>query len=649
MKRPQPGADANGRTVVNDGVELGADGGSPARGQHSAPPSLEGDASTSLRPGVAHTASVALPDGKPVALPSGPAPRPMEIEPPEAPFTFTASMPGRLLALTYGRERLCLVLLCLALWLPGFFALPPGDRDESRFAQASKQMNETGDYVRIMNGTTPRLRKPIGIYWLQAPAAALAGPGLANPIWPYRIPSLLGGLAAVLATFQAGLLLTPGRRSAVAAGAMLAGCVILTVETHVAKTDAALLGLTTVAMAVLARAWLARRVAALQAAAFWLAMGAGILVKGPITPMVAGLAALTLCVWGRRARWLVALRPGWGVPLMLAVTAPWFVAISRATHGAFFAQSVGGDLGGKLAGGSETHGGLPGLHLLLLPLLAFPATLPVLAALPAAWRGRRDEATRFLIAWALPAWLVFEAVPTKLPHYTLPLYPALFLLAAKWLGASGPAGGGSGRSVQTGRAALGVAACRSGRSVVIGRAALAAAACALAGAALALPPLLGGSWWLGLPACACVALVATLAWRGRLAWALLGCIPLYAAILQVELPGLAPLWIAPRVEAALRRDWPGWNPSGDRLAVAGYAEPSLVFLAGTHTQLLPNGRSAADALHAGTAGLVLVTDKEAAGFTREAQRLGMATRTLETVRGFNYSRGRWVSLGLLVR
>ena len=51
-----------------------------------------------------------------------------------------------------GRPRVVLVLFCLALWLPGLFALPPGDRDESRFAQATKQMIETGNYVRIMNG-----------------------------------------------------------------------------------------------------------------------------------------------------------------------------------------------------------------------------------------------------------------------------------------------------------------------------------------------------------------------------------------------------------------------------------------------------------------------------------------------------------------
>ncbi|MBV9748528.1 MAG: glycosyltransferase family 39 protein, partial [Acetobacteraceae bacterium] len=70
------------------------------------------------------------------------------------------------------RPRACLVLLCLLCWLPGFFTLPPSDRDESRFAQATKQMIETGDLVRIRNGDEERNRKPIGIYWMQLPFAA---------------------------------------------------------------------------------------------------------------------------------------------------------------------------------------------------------------------------------------------------------------------------------------------------------------------------------------------------------------------------------------------------------------------------------------------------------------------------------------------
>ena len=248
---------------------------------------------------------------------------------------------------------------------------------------------------------------------------------------------------------------------------------------------------------------------------------------------------------------------------------------------------MGGDLAGKLAGGAEAHGGFPGLHLLLLPLLAFPSTLLVIAAVPAAWADRREAATRFLIAWALPAWLVFEAVPTKLPHYTLPLYPALFLLAARvlprpvaaWTRRIGRAGaGGRERAACRGRARPAVAA---GRGLV--------------------------AWRAGLRLCAAV---GGLAWRRRIAWSLLACVPLYASILQLELPRAAALWIGPPTLALLKQAWPGWNAMGDGLAVAGYAEPSLVFLTGTHTLLLPNGVSAAAALDNGAARLVLVAGTE---------------------------------------
>jgi 4-amino-4-deoxy-L-arabinose transferase-like glycosyltransferase len=531
----------------------------------------------------------------------------------------SATAPQKFFASFFQKRRIFLAFACLALWLPGFFTLPPGDRDESRFAIASKQMNETGDYVRIMNGRVPRLRKPIGIYWLQAPAAALAGPGLANPIWPYRIPSLLGGILAVLATFEAGLALTQSRARATFAALMLASCVLLTAETHIAKTDAALLGVTTLAMGLLARCWLGAAMPRWQAALFWLAMGAGILIKGPITPMVAGLAAATLCVCERRAAWLRGLRPWSGAALMVAVVAPWFIAIQLATRGAFLAQSVGGDLGTKLAGGSESHGGFPGLHLLLLPLLAFPSTVFVLCGMPAAWTARREAATRFLIAWAAPAWLVFEAVPTKLPHYTLPLYPALFLLAARC-----PA--------------------PSGRVRAIGLGALAVAGAALACGAAAAPLLLGMAWWLGLPGMLSAGLVAWLAWR-RPMWAIPACLLLYASLLQFELPALAPLWIAPRAEVLLRAEWPAWNLKGDGLAVAGFSEPSLVFSTGTDTDLLLNGAAAAAALKSGRINAALVAGTEMKSFLAAAP----GARTLGAVGGFDYSRGRWVTLTLVTR
>ena len=353
-------------------------------------------------------------------------------------------------------------------------------------------------------------------------------------------------MLAVFASYGLGQAVI-GRRAALLAAAMLAASVVLVVETHIAKTDAALLGATTLAMLLLGRAFLApdtfRRGAA---ALFWLAMGVGILLKGPITPMVAGLAALTLAIWERRARWLLRLRPGWGIPLMLLVVLPWFVAIGLATHGRFFSDAVGGDLGNKLAGGDDAHGAPPGFHLLLLPLLAFPATIPVIRAFADAWRDRAAPATRFLIAWAVPSWIVMEAVPTKLPHYTLPLYPALFLLAARWL--------------------LDPARRRSPAWLsVVATAGFILAAILLGLGSAALPPALGSAWWIGIPGLLAAGLILVLVLRsGDARPGLLAAPLLYWAVLQLALPATTALWIAParhgRAGAAPRN-----APGRDRL------------------------------------------------------------------------------------
>jgi len=47
------------------------------------------------------------------------------------------------------RAAVALLLVCLLGFLPGIFQIPPVDRDEAYFAQATKQMIETGDYVDI--------------------------------------------------------------------------------------------------------------------------------------------------------------------------------------------------------------------------------------------------------------------------------------------------------------------------------------------------------------------------------------------------------------------------------------------------------------------------------------------------------------------
>src|SRR5829696_4557693 len=107
--------------------------------------------------------------------------------------------------------RLCavLVLLSLVCFLPGFASLHPMDRDEPRYAQASRQMLESGDLVDIRFQDEARHKKPVGIYWMQtatvAAADALGVAGAHTTIALYRLPSLLGALATIVLTYWAAL------------------------------------------------------------------------------------------------------------------------------------------------------------------------------------------------------------------------------------------------------------------------------------------------------------------------------------------------------------------------------------------------------------------------------------------------------------
>ena len=105
-----------------------------------------------------------------------------------------------------GRGYILLFFLTFFTALPGVFTMPALDRDESRFAQASKQMLETGDYIMIRYQDGMRNKKPAGIHWLQAGSTALFSSPEAKQIWSYRIPSFIGGAFATCFVFGPGYL-----------------------------------------------------------------------------------------------------------------------------------------------------------------------------------------------------------------------------------------------------------------------------------------------------------------------------------------------------------------------------------------------------------------------------------------------------------
>jgi len=338
---------------------------------------------------------------------------------------------------SHARAVAVLVLASLLAFLPGFFQIPPTDRDEARFAQATKQMLETDEYIDIRFQDEVRYKKPVGIYWLQAgvvkAATALGMPNAQHTIWVYRVPSLIGAIGAVLLTYWTALSFV-SRRAALLAGLMMATSILLGVEARLAKTDAMLLLTAVAAMGAMARIYLGeRRHAAGLAgwtlpAIFWTALAAGILIKGPLIVMFVGLTILALAMTDRSVRWLSGLRPVAGVLWLCLLVLPWFLAIVSRSGSNFFAESVGHDLMSKVVSAQEAHGAPPGSYYVLFWLTFWPgATLAAMAA-PSVWVARREKGAKFLLCWIVPAWIVLELVITKLPHYVLPLYPAIAIL-----------------------------------------------------------------------------------------------------------------------------------------------------------------------------------------------------------------------------
>jgi 4-amino-4-deoxy-L-arabinose transferase-like glycosyltransferase len=546
---------------------------------------------------------------------------------------------------SHGRAIALLAVICFLAFLPGFFQIPPVDRDEARFAQATKQMIETGDYVDIRFQDENRYKKPVGIYWLQAvvvKAAEAAGiPDARTMIALYRIPSLFGATGAVLLTYWAALAFVT-RRAAVLAGLMMATSVLLGVEARLAKTDAMLLLTVVAAMGALGRIYLSSQAAGAAAtpakasrsswtwpAILWTAVAAGILLKGPLILMFVVLATLSLAIVDRKVRWIAKLKPLLGLFWVLLLVLPWFIAIIVKSGDSFFAESIGHDLFDKVGAGQESHGAPPGVYFLLFWLTFWPGSMLAGLAAPAVWSARREPGAKFLLAWIIPSWIVFEAVMTKLPHYVLPLYPAIAILAAGILDNQ---------------------ALSRRRWLEAGTVWWFIIAAILAIAMIALHVFVGEELgFLAWPFAAGALIFSLFAWQlyrldgaensllramGAAICVAFGAYQTTFAIMPELFPSVA---LADAVKHA--------GCAHPQVATAGYHEPSLVFLVGTELRHT-DGDGAADFLSGEGCRLALVESHSERAFALRAEALGVRYTAGPRIDGINMSGGRWISVAV---
>jgi 4-amino-4-deoxy-L-arabinose transferase-like glycosyltransferase len=345
---------------------------------------------------------------------------------------------------------------CVLFHILGTWSLPLIDRDEPRFAEASREMIERSNYIVPYFNNQLRLDKPPITYWAQVASYHIFG----ENDFAARFPS------AIAAALTAILIFAWGRRiGGERVGWWAAIIFTLSLQTFV-HAKAAVADMWLVLFVTLA-SWagyeLFQRPTLNRGAAvsrppwaiwksaflvFYLALALGFLAKGPIawTPL---LAVAGLIIYKRDWQTLRRFKFAVGVALMLAVLALWGIPALIQTRGEFFTVGIGRHVVGRSFMTLEGHGASSfGMYVLLLPfyfvtvfISFFPWSIKLPWLIRKLWRKREAGVDApgysgisldvYLLSGIAVIFVIFTLVSTKLPHYTLPAFPLLALLLAR--------------------------------------------------------------------------------------------------------------------------------------------------------------------------------------------------------------------------
>jgi 4-amino-4-deoxy-L-arabinose transferase-like glycosyltransferase len=374
----------------------------------------------------------------------------------------------------FPRNTALVIVLAAVLYLVGNAGTSLWDRDEPRFAQTSRQMLQSGDWVVPRFLDKVRTAKPVFIYWCQAAAMRVIGEQGNTGVFSARLPSAIA-MTIVLIILALALRRVVDPERTFWTILILATSVLTLWCAKASTTDAVLLVGITVSQMCLYAIWRGRGTWPVIIVLAIAIAEAG-LTKGPV---VLGVMAMTLVALGV-FRWIdhrLALRaaasppspgtPGEGrgegpprqstqnphpnplpefrarevstgamiarVAVVIGIVAilvgPWIYLVQkRESH--FLGTSVTHDVLNRIAQPLEGHKGPPGYHLALVFATFFPWSVLLPMALVSAWQNRRDPLIRFCFAAVVGPWLMFEIVRTKLPHYLMPVFPPLALLTA---------------------------------------------------------------------------------------------------------------------------------------------------------------------------------------------------------------------------
>ena len=301
------------------------------------------------------------------------------------------------------------------------------DQDETTYAEVVREMMQEGDWLVPRYGGKLLADKPILSYWAMIAGAHLFG----TNEFGMRFSSALSGLACVLVVFVLARRMY-GPETGFLAGLILLSSLFFLVVCRSALMDA---HLTLFVTCALWGFWEAVRNP--QQSLLWillcgLATGLAVLTKGPLGLLLVGSVGFFTLLGTRKLRLLPKLHPGAGLTIFLIVASLWYIAITWKTGWGFLRDFIIRENLDKVVNPTLGHGGPVWYYLPVLLLAFLPWSLFLPWAIRSLWK-RDWEEKAFLFCWAVIPLVFFSLLSTKLPHYILPIFPALALITARAL------------------------------------------------------------------------------------------------------------------------------------------------------------------------------------------------------------------------
>ena len=543
--------------------------------------------------------------------------------------------------LKYFNIKIILGFLALICFFSTLNIVPPLDRDESRYIQATVQMLETKDFVNINFLESPRLKKPPGIYWLQAISAV----GIKNiffldsvPIWAFRIPSAIGASVSIWVTFLLGQFLF-GRAQGLIAALLLMSSPIVIMESHIAKTDSVLLALFLCALYILVKIVFYEdkklpKPSDITVFAFWIIMSFTFLIKGPIALVILLLTIISYKVLKEPINFK-DLKPIMGIILFMLIILPWFILINSGNNNDVLFNTIKKDMLLKLVSVQESHGAPPGSYLLSSMLTAWPIALFIIPSALWCFKNKDNKSVKFLLCSLIPSWLFFEIIPTKLLHYVLPLLPSFAILTAAMIISS--VKGIKFRSISENYIFKFLSALP-----FLGGAIIAAGIIYIGnryGEGLTLSILLIASIYLFSSfLCGYFLYIKSFI---KAALVVIICNIIALKLLIILIPNqLQKIWISERIYSQIQD-----KNLSEVFLLLGYSEPSLIFRLGSQTKIVSSNNEAIDLILNKKINYIIIEKFYLDQFKKLSEKNGIVINAIgNSILGFNYSKGKNVEV-----